>query len=220
LNDLREHLLLYAVTDRAWLSAAPAASATLEDQVSEAIRGGATIIQLREKELDDAAYTALARRIKAVTDAFGVPLIINDSLETAIASDAAGLHVGQTDGDVRAIRARLDANKILGVSAQNVAQARAAEADGADYLGVGAVFPTTTKSDAADVPLDELAAICAAVRIPVVAIGGIHTGNALALKGCGLAGICVVSALFSRPDQVQASARALRGLATELTGRI
>lgn len=216
MNGLRDRLLLYAVTDRAWLSASLGASATLEDQVGEAMRGGATIVQLREKGLDDAAYAALARRIKAVTDAFGVPLIINDSLESAIASDAAGLHVGQTDGDVRVIRARLGTDKILGVSAQTVAQARAAEEDGADYLGVGAVFPTATKPDAAEVSLDELAAICAAVHIPVVAIGGIHTGNALALKGYGLAGICVVSALFGRPDQVWASARALRGLATEI----
>jgi len=216
LNGLRERLLLYAVTDRAWLSAAPVTRATLEDQVGEAIRGGATIVQLREKGLDDAAYTALARRVKAVADAFGVPLIINDSLATALASDAAGLHVGQTDGDARVLRTQLGSGKILGVSVQTVAQAQAAEADGADYLGVGAVFPTATKPDAAEVSLDELAAICAAVRIPAVAIGGIHTGNALALKGHGLAGICVVSALFSRPDQVYESARALRRLADEI----
>ncbi|HPB10313.1 MAG TPA: thiamine phosphate synthase [Kiritimatiellia bacterium] len=214
MNDLRERLVLYAVTDRAWLAAA---RATLDGQVEEAVRGGATMVQLREKGMDDAAYAALARRVKAVTDVFGVPLIVNDSLEAAITSDAAGLHVGQADGDVREIRVRLGPGKILGVSTQTVAQARAAEADGADYLGVGAVFPTATKPDAAEIPLSELAAICAAVRIPVVAIGGIHAGNALLLRGCGLAGICVVSALFARPGQVCESARELRALAEAVT---
>jgi thiamine-phosphate diphosphorylase len=115
LNDLRERLVLYAVTDRAWLAAA---RATLDGQVEEAVRGGATMVQLREKGMDDAAYAALARRVKAVTDVFGVPLIVNDSLEAAITSDAAGLHVGQADGDVREIRVRLGPGKILGVSTQ------------------------------------------------------------------------------------------------------
>ena len=114
MNGLRERLVLYAVTDRAWLSAVPAERAGLEDQVEEAVRGGATIVQLREKGLDDAAYAALARCVKTVTDALGVPLIVNDSLAVSIASDAAGLHVGQADGSVRMIRARLGPGKILG----------------------------------------------------------------------------------------------------------
>ena len=133
-------LLLYAVTDRTWLSAAPVECGTLDRQVEEAILGGTTIIQLREKNLHDGPFIELAREIKRVTDAHSVPLIINDNLPVAIASDAAGLHIGQDDGDARQIRKRLGKNKILGVSAQTVAQALAAEADGADYLGVGAVL--------------------------------------------------------------------------------
>ena len=213
MNGLRESLLLYAVTDRAWLSAAPAECDTLERQVEEAILGGATIVQLREKDLDDGPFIELARRIKRVTDALTVPLIINDNLPVAVASDAAGLHIGQDDGNVRQIRGRLGKNKILGVSAQTVEQALAAEADGADYLGVGAVFPTSTKQDAADVPLTTLAGICAAVRIPVVAIGGIHADNVRSLAGSGIAGISVISALFARPDRVREAAHGLKALA-------
>jgi len=213
LNGLRERLLLYAVTDRAWLDRAPAGCDTLERQVEEAVRGGATLVQLREKELEDAAFTGLARRVKQVTDACGVPLIINDRLGVALASAADGLHIGQADGDVRLVRVRLGAGKTLGVSVQSVEQALDAEADGADYLGVGAVFPTSTKGDAAEVSLATLAGICAAVRIPVVAIGGIHAGNARALAGSGIAGIAVVSALFGQPERTRAAAQALRSLA-------
>jgi len=213
LNGLRDALLLYAVTDRAWLASAPAGCDTLERQVEEAILGGATIVQLREKDLDDGPFIELARRIKRVTDARTVPLIINDNLHVAIASDAAGLHIGQDDGDVRQIRGWLGQNKLLGVSAQTVDQALAAEADGADYLGVGAVFPTSTKQNAADVSPATLTGICAAVRIPVVAIGGIHAGNVRSLAGTGIAGISVVSALFARPDRVREAAHDLKALA-------
>lgn len=203
MSALRDSLLLYAVT---------APCAALEQQVEEAVLGGATLVQLREKDLSEADYTALARRIKAVTDRHGVPLIINDSLPVALASNVAGVHIGQEDGNVREARARLGGGKILGVSAQTVEQALAAEADGADYLGVGAVFPTATKPDAAEVPLATLKAICAAVRIPVVAIGGIHAGNVQALAGSGIAGICAVSALFARPGHVRDAACELRAL--------
>ncbi len=213
MNSLREMLLLYAVTDRTWLSAAPVECGTLDRQVEEAILGGTTIIQLREKNLHDGPFIELAREIKRVTDAHSVPLIINDNLPVAIASDAAGLHIGQDDGDARQIRKRLGKNKILGVSAQTVAQALAAEADGADYLGVGAVFPTSTKPDAAEVSRATLTEICAAVRIPVVAIGGIHAGNVRLLAGTGIAGISVVSALFARPVRVREAAQELRALA-------
>jgi len=216
LNGLREALLLYAVTDRAWLSSAPAGCGTLERQVEEAVLGGTTMVQLREKGLDKDGFTGLARRVKRVTDARGVPLIINDSLEAALASGAAGLHIGQDDGDVRLIRGRLGTGKILGVSAQTVAQAVDAEAAGADYLGVGSVFPTSTKRDAADVSLKTLFEICAAVRIPVVAIGGIHEGNARLLAGTGIAGIAVVSALFARPSRVREAAQGLKALASEI----
>jgi len=217
LNGLREALLLYAVTDRAWLSAAPAGCATLERQVEEAVLGGTTMVQLREKGLDKDGFAGLARRVKRVTDAHGVPLIINDDLEVALASGAAGLHIGQDDGDVRLIRARLGTGKILGVSAQTVAQAVDAEASGADYLGVGSVFPTSTKRDAADVSLKTLSEICVAVRVPVVAIGGIHAGNARLLAGTGIAGIAVVSALFACPGDVREAAQRLKALASEVT---
>ena len=215
MNGLRDSLLLYAVTDRAWLSAAPAGCDTLDRQVEEAILGGTTIVQLREKNLDDVRFIELARQLKRVTDAYSVPLIINDHLRVAVETDAAGLHIGQDDGNVRQIRGLLGKGKILGVSAQTVAQALAAEADGADYLGVGAVFPTSTKRDAADVPLKTLADICAAVRIPVVAIGGICADNVRLLAGSGIAGISVVSALFARPSRVREAARQLKALAAE-----
>jgi len=213
LNGWRERLLLYAVTDRAWLGRAPVGCDTLERQVEEAARGGVTLVQLREKGLEDAAFTEQARRVKRVTDAWGVPLIINDRPGVALASGADGLHIGQTDGDVRLARSRLGAGKMLGVSVQTVAQALAAEADGADYLGVGAIFPTSTKGDAAEVSLAALTGICAAVRIPVVAIGGIHTGNVRALAGTGIAGIAVVSALFGQPERTRAAAQTLKALA-------
>ena len=219
MNGLRSALLLYAVTDRAWLSAAPAGCATLDRQVAEAILGGATAVQLREKTLDDARFIELARQVKRVTDARSVPLIINDRLEVALASGAAGLHVGQDDGDAGLIRERLGRDKILGVSAQTVPQALAAEADGADYLGVGAVFPTSTKGDAAEVSLATLTEICAAVRIPVVAIGGIHRGNVRLLAGTGIAGISVVSALFGQPERTRAAAQALKALASEICAK-
>ena len=216
MNGVREQLLLYAVTDRAWLGSAPLGCDTLERQVEEAILGGVTLVQLREKHLDDARFIGLAHRVKQVTHAHRVPLIINDNLDVALACDADGLHIGQDDGDVRLIRERLGANKILGVSVQTVGQALAAVAHGADYLGVGAVFSTSTKPDAADVSLATLTEICAAVRVPVVAIGGIQSGNAHALAGTGIAGIAVVSALFAQPDRVRAAARELRSLAEEV----
>lgn len=212
----RERLLLYAVTDRAWLSHAPAGFDTLERQVEEAIFGGATLVQLREKALDDAAFLDLAQRVKRVTDAHAVPLIINDNLRVALASDAAGLHIGQSDGEVGTLRRLLGPQKILGVSVQTVRQALEAQAAGADYLGVGAVFPTSTKADAADVSRAELTAICAAVHIPVVAIGGIQRANVGALEGTGIAGIAVVSALFGRPESVRVAAMELKILAQKV----
>ena len=181
--------------------------------MEEAILGGVTLVQLREKHLDEARFVGLAHRVKQVTRAHRVALIINDNLDVALACDADGLHVGQDDGDVRLIRERLGKNKILGVSVQTVGQALAAVAHGADYLGVGAVFSTSTKPDAADVSLATLTEICAAVRVPVVAIGGVQSGNAHALAGTGIAGIAVLSALFAQPDRVRAAARELRSLA-------
>lgn len=219
MNDLRKHLLLYAVTDRAWLHTAPVAYATLEQQVEEAVLGGVTLVQLREKDMDDSAFIAVAQQIKRVTDLHGISLVINDNLAVALASDAAGLHIGQSDGEVRLVRQRLGAGKILGVSVQTVAQARAAEAAGADYLGVGAVARTSTKAEAAEVPREELTAICAAVGIPVVAIGGITRDNIATLAGTGVVGIAVVSALFAQGAGIRAAASDLKARAAQVCAK-
>ena len=215
MSDLRDKLLLYAVTDRSWLHAVPTDCATLEHQVEEAVLGGVTLVQLREKDMDDHAFIDLAQRIKRMTDLHGVPLMINDSLAVALAADAAGLHIGQSDGDVRLARQRLSSGKILGVSVQTVAQACAAETSGADYLGVGAVFPTATKPEAAEVSRAKLTAICAAVRIPVVAIGGITRENVAMLTGTGIVGIAVVSALFAQGAGIRAAASDLKARAAQ-----
>lgn len=202
MNGLRDALLLYAVTDSAWLRPPH----TLATQVAAAVAGGATIVQLREKGLSNAALARLAAEIRAVTDHLGVSLIVNDSLDAATSSGAAGLHIGQKDGDVARARAAIGKGRILGVSVSTVEEARAAVAAGADYLGVGAIFPTSTKSDADTVERETLAAICASVKVPVVAIGGITDVNAPSLAGTGIAGIAVVSALFARPDSTRAAA--------------
>ncbi len=203
-------MLLYAVTDRAWLG-----ENDLAAQVEDALRAGVTFVQLREKHLYYDAFLAQARRIKQVTDRYGVPFVINDNIEVALASGADGVHVGQRDMQASDVRALLGPDKILGVSACTVEQALAAQRAGADYLGVGAVFPTSTKEDAAEVPFGTLRAICDAVSIPVVAIGGISEQNLLQLKGSGIDGVAVVSAIFAQPDIYAASERLLR-LAREM----
>ena len=202
MNCPRESLRLYAGTDRHWLGAK-----TLAQAVEEALRGGATMVQLREKNLDHDRFLAEALAIKSVAKRYGAPLIINDRVEIALACDADGVHLGQDDADPRAARLRLGPRKIIGVSAHSAAEAVAAERDGADYLGSGALFPTDTKDNAAALPLGELKRIAAAVSIPVVGIGGVT----------GLCGAAVVSALFAAPD-VEASARRLRRLADEIFG--
>ncbi len=199
-------MLLYAVTDRAWLG-----GRTLVDQVEDALRGGVTFVQLREKDLPFDEFVAQARQIKRVTDRWGVPFVINDDIEVALAVGADGAHVGQEDRDVAEARALLGEGRILGVSAQTVEQAVRAQREGADYLGVGAVFPTGSKPDAEDVSLEVLKEICASVTIPVVAIGGISEHNVLGLTGSGIAGIAVISALFARPG-ITGAAKALRDL--------
>lgn len=209
-------LLLYAVTD---------GNDGLEEKVTEAISGGATVVQLRVKGMPEQAFAELALRLLKVTRAQAVPLIINDSLPVALASGADGLHIGQDDGNAAGIRRRLGPDRILGVSVQNVEQALRAEADGADYLGVGAVFPTATKDDAASVSIETLTAICAAVRLPVVAIGGISALNVRQLTGSGIAGIAVVSALFGGTggirgnDRIRQAAAELRKLAAEVCAK-
>ena len=202
---LRQHpecLLLYAVTDSAWL-----AGRTLPDCVADAIAGGATFVQLREKALDTPDMVQAA---KAVMERCGdVPFVVNDDVDAAVACGADGVHVGQSDAACEDARAKLGPGKIVGVSAQTVEQALAAQAAGADYLGVGALYSTATKTDAADVSLEELAAICKAVDIPVVGIGGMNASTVHVLEGTGAVGAAVVSALFAA-DDVKAAAQDLR----------
>lgn len=188
------NLHLYAVTDRHWLR-----GRTLASQVREVLEGGATIVQIREKHLGDVDFLEEAREIQSICDEFNVPLIINDNVEVARAIGA-GLHVGQGDTACRDARGALGPDAIIGVSCSNVEEAQAAERDGADYLGVGAVFPTSTKADASWVDEKTLREICRSVAIPVVAIGGITIGNAPSLAGTGIAGVAVVSALFASDD--------------------
>jgi thiamine-phosphate pyrophosphorylase len=201
---------LYAVTDRAWLE-----SSTLASQVEEAIKAGVTFVQLREKNLNFDEFVNQAREIKKVTDRYNVPFVINDNIEVALACGADGVHVGQSDMAAMDVRRRIGADKIIGVSAQTVDQALLAEKNGADYLGVGAMFTTSTKLDANEVTFDTLKAICGAASIPVVAIGGINEGNILKLSGCGAAGAAVVSAIFAQPD-IYAATKRLAELAGEI----
>ena len=202
---------LYAVTDRAWVG-----RQTLYEQVEDALRGGATCGQLREKQLDKEAFLAEARQIAALCKAHGVPFIINDDLDIALACGADGVHVGQDDMPAAEVRRRAGRDLIVGVSAHNVAEARKAAADGADYLGAGAVFTTSTKQDVTALSHAGLKAICDAVDIPVVAIGGINAQNLMELQGTGVDGVAVVSALFGAQD-IEAAARSLRALSEEMT---
>lgn len=201
LNISEKKLTLYAVTDRKWLQDGQ----TLAGQVEQAILGGVTVVQLREKHASAAEFLALAQEVKQVTDRYQVPLIINDNLEVALAVDAAGIHVGQEDLAAAAVRQKIGDKKVVGVSAQTVEQALAAEQAGADYLGVGAVFPTSSKDDAVEVDFTTLQAICQAVQIPVVAIGGITAQNMTALQGSGIVGVAVISAIFGKPDVKKAA---------------
>lgn len=200
MKSIKEAMLLYVVTDRTWLG-----SHTLATQVEESLKAGATCIQLREKDLSFEEFLAEAKRIKAITDTCGVPFIINDNVEVAISCGADGVHVGQSDLEAGETRKHIGKNMILGVSAQTVEQAVLAEQSGADYIGVGAVFSTSTKLDADAVSFDALKEICKSVSIPVVAIGGISAANIMLLSGSGIDGVAVVSAIFSKPDIAQAT---------------
>lgn len=204
----RQSLLLYAVTDRAYLK-----GQTLYSQVEKAIMGGAGTIQLREKALDTQSMLAEANELLPLCRGLGVPLIINDNIEVCMLSGADGVHIGQQDMDIFEARRILGEHKIIGVSAHNVAEAIAAERGGADYIGAGAVFATGTKRDAGVLSLSTLTEICAAVSIPVVAIGGINADNVIKLKGTGIAGAAVVSGIFAQPD-IKLAAEILR---TKLT---
>ena len=204
-------LRLYAVTDRSW----SADEADFWRRVSEAMEGGAQVVQLREKHLSHEAMLRAAERFVALCRSHGAVSIINDDVEAAVASGADGVHVGQEDLEAGRARALLGPDKLIGVSAHNVEEALAAQAAGADYLGVGAAFVTGTKSDASPISRETIRAITAAVDIPVVAIGGIGPENILELAGCGLDGVAVVSALFAREDTAQA-ARQMRALAEQI----
>lgn len=204
-------LRLYAVTDRAWAADEDALLAQIED----AIDGGAAMVQLREKHLDDAAFLKEAERFVALCRRKGALGIINDNVEIAARTGADGVHVGQEDLEAGRVRELLGPDKIIGVSAHTVAEALAAQAAGADYLGTGAAFVTGTKTDARPISREAIRAITAAVDIPVVAIGGISRDNLLELKGCGLDGVAVVSALFAQAD-VKAAARELLALSEEM----
>ena len=199
-NELKKSLLLYAVTDRHWLN-----GQTLEQQVELAIKGGATFVQLREKNADEAEFLELALKVQKVCRAYRVPFVINDNVELAKKIDADGVHVGQEDMNALDVRKLIGHKKILGVSASTVAEALLAEKQGADYLGVGAVFATSYKDDAESVSHKTLKEICDAVKIPVVAIGGISINNVDELKCSGIAGISVISAIFGAADIEEAS---------------
>ena len=211
MNIKPETLRLYAVTDRAW-------AADEEDffrQIEAAVRGGAAIVQLREKNLEDAAFLAEAKRFTALCRKLGAVSIINDRADIALAAGADGVHVGQSDLEAERARALLGPDKIIGVSAHSRSEARRAREAGADYLGCGAAFVTGTKADAKPISKDTIRAVTASAGIPVVAIGGVSRENILELRGLGLAGVAVVSGIFGQRD-IEAAAQELLELSKHL----
>lgn len=206
----KKHMLLYAVTDRRWSK-----DTTLYEQVEQALQGGVSTLQLREKNLSDEEFFKEAMEIKELCKKYNVPLIINDNVEVAIKCGADGVHVGQEDMEASKVREKVGPKKIIGVSAHNVEEARRAVSNGADYLGVGAVFNTSTKDDVDVLSKETLKDICLAVDVPVVAIGGINQDNILELKGTGVDGVAVVSAIFSSENIVE-NCKKLRKLSEEM----
>lgn len=196
----KKDLLLYAVTDRHWLG-----NKSLHEVVKESLDGGVTFVQLREKSLDDETFFAEAVDIQKLCREYNVPFVVNDNVDIAVRMNADGVHVGQSDMEADNVRAKLGPDKIIGVSAQTVEQAILAEKMGADYLGVGAVFPTGSKDDAEDVSYETLKAICEAVSIPVIAIGGISIQNVEKLGRSGICGIAVISAIYAQKNIKEAS---------------
>ena len=207
----KETMQLYAVTDRMWTG-----KQTLMEQVEDALKGGATCVQLREKELDEESFLQEAIEMKALCEKYGVPFIVNDNVDIAIKCKADGIHVGQKDMEAGNVRALVGEGMIIGVSTQTVEQAVAAEKPGADYLGVGAMFSTTTKLDAREVTHEMAKKITDAVDIPVVAIGGINKKNMLELKGTGVDGVALVSAIFGA-ENIEAECKELKALSEEMT---
>lgn len=206
----KETMLLYGVTDRGNLH-----GKTLLLQVEESLKGGVTLVQLREKHLSFEEFLEEAKEMKELCHKYGVPLLINDSVEICIESGADGVHVGQKDMEAGAVREKLGKDKIIGVSARTVEQAMAAQNAGADYLGVGAVFSTSTKEDAKPLDHEILKAITKAVDIPVVAIGGISSENVSQLKGTGIDGVAVVSTIYGKENPKEA-AENLKRLVSEV----
>ena len=213
-EEIKKSMCLYAVTDSMWLG-----NRTLPEVVKEALEGGATFLQIREKNLAYPEFVKLATEVKAVTDAYHIPYVVDDDVELAKEIDADGVHIGQSDLALVEARRVLGPDKIIGVSAHSVAEAIEAERNGADYLGVGSVFTTSTKLDAEAVSKATLKEICEAVSIPVVAIGGIQKDNMLQLKGTKVDGVAVVSAIFAAPD-VRQAAKELRMTADELVSEL
>ena len=204
-------LLLYAVTDRSWTQ-----NQTLYEQVEQALEGGVTIVQLREKNLSQEEFIKEAVQMKNLCHRYGVPLIINDNVDVALKSGADGVHVGIDDVPVAEIRKRTGEDFIIGATAKTVEQAQNAENSGADYLGVGAVFPSPTKKNAIRITTAKLKEICSSVSIPTVAIGGINYDNMLEIKDGGMDGIAVVSAIFSAAD-IKTATEKLKKKAKEVT---
>lgn len=204
MNCDKKDLLLYAVTDRHWLN-----GRSLRQVVEESLDGGVTMVQLREKQLEEGTFLEEAKELQALCRQRRIPFLVNDNVDIALAMNADGVHVGQSDMEALDVRKKLGPDKIIGVSAQTVEQALLAQAHGADYLGVGAVFPTGSKDDAVEVPFETLKAICQAVRIPVVAIGGISKANVEQLRGSGICGVAVISAIYGAGD-IEGAARELK----------
>ena len=206
----KSSMLLYAVTDSSWLN-----GRSLAQDVEDVLKAGATFIQLREKNADYDQMLKLAKEIKALTDKYHVPFVIDDNIDVAIAVDADGVHVGQSDTEAKKAREILGENKIVGVSAGNLKEAIEAEKNGADYIGIGAMFPTDTKKDHTDITFEQAKEITEAVNIPVVAIGGINKNNIIQLKGTGVDGVAVISAIFAQDDRYKA-AKELLALSKEI----
>jgi len=206
----KKAMLLYAVTDRAWVG-----KQSLYEQVESALKGGATCVQLREKELDDEEFLREAIEISALCKQYGVPFFINDNVEIAIRCHADGIHVGQEDMEAAKVRRRVGDDMIIGVSVHSVEEALEAVRNGADCLGVGAMFSTSTKTDVDVLPKETLRDICAAVDIPVVAIGGIGRSNISQLAGTGVDGVALVSAIFAA-DDIENECRLLYKLSEEM----
>lgn len=210
MNFSKENMLLYAVTDRAWTG-----NKTLYEQVEAALKGGVTLVQLREKNLDYDSFLKEAIELKALCSRYNVPLIINDNVGIAIKSGADGIHVGQKDMEAGDVRALVGKDMIIGVTAKTIEQAIAAEKAGANYLGTGAAFGSVTKSDATAISHEAIQDICKAVSIPVVAIGGIDKFNILKLAGRGIDGVALVSAIFAAED-IEQECKELRTLSEKI----